>query len=83
MERTLNELELVICNGRRCVSEPEWSVMIIIEGVWYVCTDNGMSDHFLVFGKQMRTIRQWRLDKIGDALQAEAEAFSEGRNEGE
>ena len=21
----LNELELVICNGRRCVSEPEWT----------------------------------------------------------
>ena len=21
----LNKLELVICNGRRCVSEPEWT----------------------------------------------------------
>ena len=24
----LNELELVICNGRRCVSEPEWTRVI-------------------------------------------------------
>ena len=24
-DRFLNELELVICNGRRCMSEPEWT----------------------------------------------------------
>ena len=44
----LNELELVICNGRRCVSEPEWARerpsldqkslyyngCPVIEGVW-------------------------------------------------
>ena len=24
----LNELELVICNGRRCVSEPEWRTRV-------------------------------------------------------
>ena len=56
-------------------------------------TDIGMSDHFLTAKKsrkQNRTIRWWRLDKIGDdvvrekyceALQAEVEAFSEGINQ--
>ena len=75
MERKLNELELVIW----CVSEPEWSVMIILRESGDTCTDI----ECLIIRKQKRTIRRWRLDKFGDALQAEVEAFSEGRNEGE